>query len=163
MTLEDIRGLVAAELAAVDGVIRTRLDSAVPLVSQVAEHIVAGGGKRLRPLVVLLAAHAAAGGGRLKGNAHLDAAAFIEFIHTATLLHDDVVDHSALRRGRDTANTLFGNEASVLVGDFVYSRAFQMMAAIGVQRVMEIMAAASRSGTRTPRGASRSWCRASPT
>ncbi|HUG72710.1 MAG TPA: polyprenyl synthetase family protein [Steroidobacteraceae bacterium] len=143
MTLEDIRGLVAAELAAVDGVIRTRLDSAVPLVSQVAEHIVAGGGKRLRPLVVLLAAHAAAGGGRLKGNAHLDAAAFIEFIHTATLLHDDVVDHSALRRGRDTANTLFGNEASVLVGDFVYSRAFQMMAAIGVQRVMEIMAAAT--------------------
>jgi octaprenyl-diphosphate synthase len=109
----------------------------------VAEHIVAGGGKRLRPLVVLLAAHAAAGGGRLKGNAHLDAAAFIEFIHTATLLHDDVVDHSALRRGRDTANTLFGNEASVLVGDFVYSRAFQMMAAIGVQRVMEIMAAAT--------------------
>jgi octaprenyl-diphosphate synthase len=143
MTLEDIRALVAAELAAVDGVIRTRLDSAVPLVSQVAEHIVAGGGKRLRPLVVLLAAHAAAGGGRLKGGTHLEAAAFIEFIHTATLLHDDVVDHSAMRRGRDTANALFGNEASVLVGDFVYSRAFQMMAAIGVQRVMEIMAAAT--------------------
>src|SRR5690606_849451 len=140
MRLEQIRELVAGELAAVDGVIRTRLGSTVPLVSQVAEHIVAGGGKRLRPLVVLLSAHAAASGGRLDGNRHIDAAAFIEFIHSATLLHDDVVDHSDMRRGRETANALFGNEASVLVGDFVYSRAFQMMAAIGVQPVMEIMA-----------------------
>jgi octaprenyl-diphosphate synthase len=143
MRLEQIRGLVEAEMAAVDGVIRTRLDSSVPLVSQVAEHIVAGGGKRLRPLVVLLSAHAAAGGRPLQGSGHIEAAGFIEFIHTATLLHDDVVDHSAMRRGRDTANSLFGNEASVLVGDFVYSRAFQMMAAIGVQRVMEIMADAT--------------------
>jgi len=143
MTLEDIRGLVAADLVAVDGAIRNRLGSSVPLVSQVAEHIVAGGGKRLRPLVVLLAARAADAGRAPEGTRHIDAAAFIEFIHTATLLHDDVVDHSSLRRGRDTANALFGNEASVLVGDFVYSRAFQMMAAIGVQRVMEIMADAT--------------------
>jgi octaprenyl-diphosphate synthase len=143
MILEEIRQLVAPDLAAVDGVIRTRLDSAVPLVSQVAEHIVAGGGKRLRPLVVVLAAHAAAGNRPLTGNRHTEAAGFIEFIHTATLLHDDVVDHSSMRRGRDTANALFGNEASVLVGDFVYSRAFQMMASIGVQRVMEIMASAT--------------------
>ncbi len=143
MTLEEIRGLVAGELAAVDAVIRTRLGSTVPLVSQVAEHIVAGGGKRLRPLVVVLAAHAAAAGRPLAGQHHIEAAGFIEFIHTATLLHDDVVDHSSMRRGRDTANALFGNEASVLVGDFVYSRAFQMMAAIGVQRVMEIMAEAT--------------------
>ena len=143
MTLEQIRGLGATDLAAVDEVIRPRLASSVPLVSQVAEHIVAGGGKRLRPLIVLLSAHAAASGRPLAGTAHLEAAAFIEFIHTATLLHDDVVDHSSLRRGRQTANALFGNEASVLVGDFVYSRAFQMMAAIGVQRVMEIMADAT--------------------
>jgi octaprenyl-diphosphate synthase len=142
MTLDDIRALVAADIAAVDGVIRTRLASEVPLVSQVAEHIVTGGGKRLRPLIVLLCAHAATGG-RPPGTRHLEAAGFIEFIHTATLLHDDVVDHSSMRRGRETANSLFGNEASVLVGDFVYSRAFQMMAAIGVQRVMEIMANAT--------------------
>jgi len=143
MTLEEIRGLVTADLAAVDGVIRARLASGVPLVSQVAEHIVAGGGKRLRPLIVLLSAHAAAGGKALQGTTHQEAAAFIEFIHTATLLHDDVVDHSAMRRGRETANALFGNEASVLVGDFVYSRAFQMMAAIGEPRVMTIMADAT--------------------
>jgi octaprenyl-diphosphate synthase len=143
MTLDEIRALVGNELAAVDGVIRTRLGSTVPLVSQVAEHIVAGGGKRLRPLVVVLAAHAAAAGRPLADKKHVEAAGFIEFIHTATLLHDDVVDHSSMRRGRDTANALFGNEASVLVGDFVYSRAFQMMAAMGVPRVMEIMADAT--------------------
>ena len=143
MTLEDIRALVAADLSAVDRVIRTRLASSVPLVSQVAEHIVAGGGKRLRPLIVLLSAHAAAAGRPLPGTRHHEAAGFIEFIHTATLLHDDVVDHSSMRRGRETANSLFGNEASVLVGDFVYSRAFQMMAAIGEPRVMEIMADAT--------------------
>jgi octaprenyl-diphosphate synthase len=142
-SFEDIRELVAADLAAVDAVIRKRMSSAVPLVSQVAEHIVAGGGKRLRPLIVLLSAHAASGGRALSGDRHQQAAAFIEFIHTATLLHDDVVDHSSMRRGRETANALFGNEASVLVGDFVYSRAFQMMAAIGDARVMQIMADAT--------------------
>jgi octaprenyl-diphosphate synthase len=142
MNLDEIRALVAADMAAVDAVIRGRLTSSVPLVSQVAEHITAGGGKRLRPLVVLLAAHASSTA-PLRGTVHHQAAGFIEFIHTATLLHDDVVDHSSLRRGRETANALFGNEASVLVGDFVYSRAFQMMAAIGMPRVMEIMADAT--------------------
>src|SRR5579862_8795969 len=139
MTLEEIRSLVQADLRAVDDVIRARLKSAVPLVDQVAEHIIAGGGKRLRPLMVVLTARACGH----EGSAHIEAAAFIEFIHTATLLHDDVVDGSSLRRGRDTANRVFGNQASVLVGDFVYSRAFQMMAAIGVQPVMEVMALAT--------------------
>jgi len=143
MTLDEIRALVGADMAAVDSVIRSRLKSAVPLVDQVAEHIIAGGGKRLRPLIVLLSAHAASAGAPAGRGQYLEAAAFIEFIHTATLLHDDVVDHSSRRRGRDTANAVFGNEASVLVGDFVYSRAFQMMAATGSQRVMEIMADAT--------------------
>lgn len=141
MTLEEIRALVRADLASVDEVIRARLKSAVPLVDQIAEHIIAGGGKRLRPLIVVLA-------GRACGNsqhAHIEAAAFIEFIHTATLLHDDVVDGSSMRRGRDTANEVFGNQASVLVGDFVYSRAFQMMASLSSQRVMEIMADATNT------------------
>ena len=138
MTLEEIRALVEADLAAVDDVIRQRLKSAVPLVDQVAEHIIAGGGKRLRPLLVVLA-------GRACGHrpAHIEAAAFIEFIHTATLLHDDVVDGSSLRRGRYTANEVFGNQAIVLFGDFVYSRAFQMMASLTSQPVMEIMAEAT--------------------
>jgi octaprenyl-diphosphate synthase len=142
MTLDEIRALAAADMAAVDRTIRTRLNSAVPLVEQVAEHIIAGGGKRLRPLVVVLAAHAATASPP-RNTHHLEAAAFIEFIHTATLLHDDVVDHSSRRRGRETANALFGNEASVLVGDFVYSRAFQIMAATGSPRVIEIMADAT--------------------
>ncbi len=139
MTLEQIRALVQADLLSVNQVIRARLKSAVSLVDQVAEHIIAGGGKRLRPLLVVLA-------GRACGNTGpgvVEAAAFIEFIHTATLLHDDVVDGSSMRRGRDTANEVFGNQASVLVGDFVYSRAFQMMAALESQRVIEIMAEAT--------------------
>ena len=139
MTLEDIRALVGADLGSVDTVIRGRLKSAVPLVDQVAEHIIAGGGKRLRPLLVVLTARACG----YEGSAHVEAAAFIEFIHTATLLHDDVVDGSSLRRGRHTANQVFGNQASVLVGDFVYSRAFQMMAGLASQPVMEIMAQAT--------------------
>src|ERR1700681_604134 len=139
MTLEAIRALIQADLHTVDGVIRARLKSAVPLVDQVAEHIISGGGKRLRPLLVVLAARAAGH----QGTSHIEAAAFIEFIHTATLLHDDVVDASSLRRGRHTANEVFGNPASVLVGDFVYSRAFQMMAGLACQPVMEIMAQAT--------------------
>jgi octaprenyl-diphosphate synthase len=123
----------------VDQVIRARLKSAVPLVDRVADHIIGGGGKRLRPLLVVLAGRACGRG----SEAHVEAAAFIEFIHTATLLHDDVVDGSSLRRGRYTANEVFGNQASVLVGDFVYSRAFQMMAALASQPVMEIMAEAT--------------------
>ena len=139
MSLTEIRALVQADLRAVDGVIRSRLKSAVPLVDQIAEHIISGGGKRLRPTLVVLVARACG----FDGEAHVEAAAFIEFIHTATLLHDDVVDGSSLRRGRDTANRVFGNQASVLVGDFVYSRAFQMMAALGRQPVMEVMAEAT--------------------
>jgi octaprenyl-diphosphate synthase len=139
MTLEEIRALVDADLRSVDAVIRERLKSAVPLVDRVAEHIISGGGKRLRPLLVVLAARACG----QRGDAHVEAAAFIEFIHTATLLHDDVVDGSSLRRGRHTANEVFGNQASVLVGDFVYSRAFQMMAVLACQPVMEIMAQAT--------------------
>jgi octaprenyl-diphosphate synthase len=140
MPLEEIRALVRSDLVRVDEVIRARLKSTVPLVDQVAEHIIAGGGKRLRPLLVVLAGRAC---GSSNAQAHAEAAAFIEFIHTATLLHDDVVDGSSMRRGRDTANEVFGNQASVLVGDFVYSRAFQMMAALDSQRVMEIMADAT--------------------
>jgi octaprenyl-diphosphate synthase len=139
MTLDQIRALVRSDLANVDNVIRARLKSTVPLVDRVADHIIAGGGKRLRPLLVVLANRACGG----TGDACLEAAAFIEFIHTATLLHDDVVDGSSMRRGRDTANEVFGNQASVLVGDFVYSRAFQMMATLSSQRVMEIMADAT--------------------
>lgn len=138
-TLATVKDLVRADLSAVDAVIRASMKSTVGLVDQVAEHIISGGGKRLRPLIVLLASRACG----YRGSSHIDAAAFIEFIHTATLLHDDVVDGSSRRRGRDTANAVYGNQASVLVGDFVYSRAFQMMAAIGSQRVMEIMSEAT--------------------
>ena len=139
MPLEEIRALVRPDLDAVDAMIRARLKSAVPLVDQVAEHIIGGGGKRLRPLLCVLAGRACGIG----NDKHVEAAVFIEFVHTATLLHDDVVDGSQKRRGRATANNIFGNQASVLVGDFVYSRAFQMMATVGSQRVMEIMADAT--------------------
>src|SRR5215510_7542261 len=139
LSLEDIRGLVRTDLAAVDTMIRARLKSTVPLVDQVAEHIIGGGGKRLRPLLCVLAGRACG----IENEKHVDAAVFIEFVHTATLLHDDVVDGSQKRRGRATANNIFGNQASVLVGDFVYSRAFQMMASVGSTRVMEIMADAT--------------------
>src|SRR6185436_12083473 len=139
LSLDEIRSLVKADLAAVDTMIRARLKSTVPLVDQVAEHIIAGGGKRLRPLLCVLAGRACG----ITSDKHIEAAAFIEFVHTATLLHDDVVDGSQKRRGRATANNIFGNQASVLVGDFVYSRAFQMMATVGSQRVMEIMSDAT--------------------
>ena len=139
MPLEDIRALVRPDLDAADAMIRARLKSAVPLVDQVAEHIIGGGGKRLRPLICVLAGRAC----DIANDKHVEAAVFIEFVHTATLLHDDVVDGSQKRRGRATANNIFGNQASVLVGDFVYSRAFQMMATVGSLRVMEIMADAT--------------------
>jgi octaprenyl-diphosphate synthase len=137
--LAKIRALVQSELRAVDEAIRRGFYSPVPLIDQVAEHIVGGGGKRLRPLLVVLAGRACGG----SATDCVQAAAFIEFIHTATLLHDDVVDMSARRRGRETANQVYGNQASVLVGDFVYSRAFQLMAASRSQRVIEIMANAT--------------------
>jgi len=123
----------------VDRVIRERLHSDVVLVRQVAEYLVNSGGKRLRPAVLLLTARASG----YQGAHHHELAAVVEFIHTATLLHDDVVDESALRRGRSTANAAFGNAASVLVGDFLYSRAFQMMVSVGSMRVMEILSEAT--------------------
>ena len=138
--LEGLRGTVAADLAAVDATIRRELASDVALVNQVAEYIIGAGGKRLRPLLVLLAARAA---GAPPLGPQVMAAVVIEFIHTATLLHDDVVDGSHQRRGRDTANEVWGNSASVLVGDFLYSRAFQMMVRLKSLRVMEIMADAT--------------------
>lgn len=131
--------LIADDMNAVDGIIRRSLHSDVVLVRQVAEYIIAGGGKRMRPALVLLASGACG----YKGDDHRELAAVVEFIHTATLLHDDVVDESALRRGRDTANAMFGNAASVLVGDFLYSRAFQMMVSVGSMRVMEVLADAT--------------------
>ena len=126
-------------MQAVDRVIRDQLHSDVVLIRQVAEYIIGGGGKRLRPALVLLSAGALG----YSGTAHHALAAVVEFIHTATLLHDDVVDESALRRGQPTANTLFGNAASVLVGDFVYSRAFQMMVNVGDMRVLQVLADAT--------------------
>lgn len=141
LAFNDVARLAGADLSAVDDLIRESLQSDVALVSQVSEYIVTGGGKRLRPLIVLLAARALGYAGRR----HIHAAAIIEFIHTATLLHDDVVDSSARRRGRDTANTVFGNQASVLVGDFLYSRAFQMMVDVGRMRVMRILADATNT------------------
>ena len=139
VSLDSIRSPVAEGLLEVDAVIRRRLDSEVVLIRTVGEYIIGGGGKRLRPALVLLAAGALAS--RHPGRHEL--AAVIEFIHTATLLHDDVVDDSSLRRGRKTANEAFGNPASVLVGDFLYSRAFQMMVDVGEPRVMAVMAEAT--------------------
>lgn len=139
MFLNNLKQLLAADMAAVDQVIRTRLHSEVALVNQVAEYIVNSGGKRLRPALVVLSANAFGYSGKF----HHDLAAVVEFIHTATLLHDDVVDESDLRRGRATASALFGNAASVLVGDFLYSRAFQMMVEVGEMRVMQTLADAT--------------------
>jgi octaprenyl-diphosphate synthase len=140
-SLDEIRRLIAADLDAVDAVIRRRLDSGVVLIHQVAEYIIASGGKRLRPALLLLAAGAAG----YRGPSQHELAAVVEFIHTATLLHDDVVDESSLRRGRPTANAAFGNAASVLVGDFLYSRAFQMMVAVSDMRVMGVLADATNT------------------
>lgn len=139
MSMEFVRSVVDGEMQAVDHLIRARLHSEVPLASQIGEYIIAGGGKRLRPMMVLLAARALG----YQGDKHHELAAMIELIHTSTLLHDDVVDESSLRRGRDTANALFGNAASVLVGDFLYTRAFQMMVSANSMRIMEVMADAT--------------------
>lgn len=139
MALDKINALIGPDMKSVDAVIRQRLHSDVVLVRQVAEYIISSGGKRLRPVLVLLAAGAMG----YKGVNHHELAAVVEFIHTATLLHDDVVDESELRRGRETANNLFGNAASVLVGDFLYSRAFQMMVTVGNMRIMQVLADAT--------------------
>jgi len=135
LDIKEIRALVAEEILAVDTLIRDRLHSDVALISQLSHYIINSGGKRLRPLLVLLAARAC----DYQGSQHINLAAVIEFIHTATLLHDDVVDASELRRGKRTANAVWGNEASVLVGDFLYSRAFEMMVDANDMRVMGIM------------------------
>ncbi|MGW8367517.1 MAG: octaprenyl diphosphate synthase [Gammaproteobacteria bacterium] len=141
MELDQIRDLMGRDMEAVDRLIERRLASDIALVNQVSSYIVGSGGKRLRPLMVLTAARACG----YNGDKHLDAAAIIEFIHTATLLHDDVVDGSDRRRGRDTVNTVFGNQASVLVGDFLYSRSFEMMVDIGEMRIMDVMAGATNN------------------
>ncbi len=131
--------LMAADMREVDGVIQQRLASEVALIDQISHYIIGAGGKRIRPLLVLLFSSALG----FKGRERFELAATVEFIHTATLLHDDVVDESGLRRGRETANALFGNAASVLVGDFVYSRAFQMMVSLNRMRVLEVLADAT--------------------
>ncbi len=139
MEISAIRQPAVEDMRAVDRLILRRLESDVVLVNQIGHYIVSSGGKRLRPLAVLLSARACG----YSGNRHIDMAAVVEFIHTATLLHDDVVDGSEQRRSRDTANTVWGNEASVLVGDFLYSRAFEMMVEVNNMRVMDVMAHAT--------------------
>src|SRR3569623_3205368 len=141
VSLESLQSFLADDMRAVDHVIRQSLYSDVVLIRQVSEYIINSGGKRLRPALVLLSA----GCFNYSGRAHHELAAVVEFIHTATLLHDDVVDESELRRGREPANALFGNAASVLVGDFLYSRAFQMMVAVDNMRVMRVLADATNT------------------
>jgi octaprenyl-diphosphate synthase len=139
MDLDAIRELISNDLAATDQLILDRLASDVVLINQVGHYIVGSGGKRLRPVIVLLAANALG----YTGKHHIDLAAIVEFIHTATLLHDDVVDGSEQRRSRDTANAVWGNAASVLVGDFLYSRSFEMMVEVDDMRVMNILSTAT--------------------
>lgn len=134
--IEEIKQLVITEFQAVDSLIASHLFSNIPLIEQISEHILQGGGKRLRPLIVLLVAKAFG----YSGQDHIGLAAVVEFIHTATLLHDDVVDNSSLRRGQQTANVLWGNSASILVGDFLYSRTFQILTNLKNMAVMDILA-----------------------
>lgn len=139
MTLDEIRSLISADFAAVDAEIRKELASDVVLINQLGHYIINSGGKRLRPMLVLLAARAMG----YAGPHHIGLAAVVEFIHTSTLLHDDVVDASDMRRGKDSANAIWGNEASVLVGDFLYSRAFQMMVRADNMRIQRVFAEAT--------------------
>jgi octaprenyl-diphosphate synthase len=134
-SIASLRSLLSENLQDVDSLIRNSLHSDVALINQLSHYIINSGGKRLRPMLVLLSANAC----NYRGDQHINLAAVIEFIHTATLLHDDVVDASQLRRGNLTANAMWGNEASVLVGDFLYSRAFEMMVDANDMRIMEIM------------------------
>jgi octaprenyl-diphosphate synthase len=133
--------LCAEDMAAVDRLIRASLDSEVVLIRQIAEYIIGSGGKRLRPMLVVLSARACG----YTGSQHITLAAIIEFIHTATLLHDDVVDESELRRGKESAHAVWGNAATVLVGDFLYSRSFQMMVTVDSMRVMEVLSNATNT------------------
>lgn len=139
MTIEDVFKLIESDMNRVNTLIQSSLHSEVVLINQISQYIINSGGKRLRPIIVLLSANAFNYASREKGEHDITLAAVIEFIHTATLLHDDVVDESELRRGKDTANELWGNAASVLVGDFLYSRAFEMMVGVGQMKVMEIL------------------------
>ena len=139
--IDRVRALVSEDMEKVDLLIRSCLESEVTLISQLGQYIIAGGGKRLRPILALLSAKAAG----YRGAGHIQVAAILELVHTATLLHDDVVDASKLRRGRQTANVVWGNEASVLVGDFLYSRAFQMMVDLDSMRVLDILAEATNT------------------
>ncbi len=139
MPLESIRSLVQSDLEATDKFICTVLSSDIPLINQLVEYLLTCGGKRIRPLLVLLTARAL----NHQGQQHIDLASAIELIHTATLLHDDVVDSSSLRRGNKTANSIWGNEASVLVGDFLYSRAFQLIVNLKNLEIMTIFANAT--------------------
>lgn len=141
VSIEQIRSFIDRDMGIVDEVIRQKLHSHVALIRQVSEYIINSGGKRLRPALVILSA----GSFGYTGKYHYNLAAVIEFIHTATLLHDDVVDESQMRRNKDTANALFGNAASVLVGDFLYSRAFQMMVEVDSMRVMQVLANATNT------------------
>lgn len=135
MNVQQITALIAKEMQAVDHTISQQLTADTPLINQLGHYIIDSGGKRIRPMIALLAANAL----NYQGQDHITVAALIEFIHTATLLHDDVVDESMLRRGKSTANAVFGNAASVLVGDFIYTRAFQMMTALGSFPVLKVM------------------------
>jgi octaprenyl-diphosphate synthase len=138
MNLEQITELTAQDMAAVNATILEQLNSDVTLINQLGYYIISGGGKRIRPMIAVLAARAL----HYQGDKHITVAALIEFIHTATLLHDDVVDESDMRRGKATANAAFGNAASVLVGDFIYTRAFQMMTSLESLRVLALMSEA---------------------
>lgn len=140
-SLEQIQALANEDMQAVNAEILAQLNSEVLLINQLGHYIIAGGGKRIRPLIAVLAARALG----YRGKKHITAAAFIEFVHTATLLHDDVVDESDMRRGRPTANAHFGNAASVLVGDFIYTRSFQMMTDLDSLRVLKVMSAATNA------------------
>jgi octaprenyl-diphosphate synthase len=139
VTIQALQVAIGSDMDAVDRIIRASLHSDVALIRTIGDYIIGGGGKRLRPALVVLCAQAFG----YNGTRHYELAAVVEFIHTATLLHDDVVDESELRRGQQTANALFGNAASVLVGDFLYSRAFQMMVDVGSVRVMRVLADAT--------------------
>ena len=136
MNFAAIQELISEDMQSVNSLIQARLHSEIVLVNQLSHYIIASGGKRLRPMLSLLAARACG----YEGNKHINVAAIVEFIHTATLLHDDVVDESDMRRGQETANNVWGNQAAVLVGDFLYSRSFEMMVDVGEMRVMEILA-----------------------
>ena len=139
MTLEEIRALSDADMAEVNAAILQQLNSDVALINQLGYYIISGGGKRIRPMIAVLAARAL----DYQGHGHITVAALIEFIHTAPLLHAEVVDESELRRGKATANAAFGNAASVLVGDFIYTRAFQMMTSLDSMRILQLMASAT--------------------